>query len=95
MFVSAVLQLFNQPIESNFNMSNQHEFFRASLRILSIQQKGQVTCYPTIPKIDKSTLLASTLPPRSLDEKAKQPQFSVMKRSGRYMRSLYGSQVKV
>ena len=40
-------------------------------------------------------LLASALPPRSLNEKEKQPQFSVMKRTGRYMRTLYGSQVKV
>ena len=87
--------LYTQPIEQNFNMSNPHKFFRASLRILSVKQKGQVTCYPVIPKIDKSTLLASALPPRSLDEKAKKPQFSVVKRSGRYMRSLYGSQVKV
>ena len=60
-----------------------------------MQQKGQIICFPAVPKLDKNMLLASALPPRSLNEKEKQPQFSVMKRTGRYMRTLYGSQVKV
>ena len=40
-------------------------------------------------------LLASALPPRSLREKQIQPQFVVMERSGRHLRTLYGANVKV
>ena len=78
----------------HFFISNEI-LFRATLRIISVQQKRQISCYPAIQKLDKNMLLASSLPPRSMNDKTMRPQFSVMKRSGRYIRTLYGSQVKV
>ena len=58
-------------------------------------QKRRLITYPAIPKVDKNILLASALPPRSLKEKQDQPQFVILGRSGRHLRTIYGATVKV
>ena len=61
----------------------------------SVLQKRHLISYPAIPKIDKAMLLECALPPRTLQEKKTNPKFTVMSRSGRYLRTMYGASIHV
>ena len=61
----------------------------------SVVQKRHLISYPAIPKIDKAMLLECALPPRPLQEKKTNPKFTVMSRSGRYLRTIYGASILV
>ena len=61
----------------------------------SVVQKRNLISYPAIPKIDKAMLLECALPPRTLQEKKTNPKFTVMSRSGRYLRTIYGASILV
>ena len=68
---------------------------RFILRMKSVVQKRHLISYPAIPKIDKALLLECALPPRTLQEKKTNPKFTVMSRSGRYLRTIYGASILV
>ena len=61
----------------------------------SVVQKRHLISYPAIPKIDKARSLECALPPRPLQEKKTNPKFTVMSRSGRYLRTIYGASIHV